>query len=341
MPAPLPFSYLHERAGSRASDWHLFPDEPLRVRVQGRIIPVESRTITTADLAELAKAAPNIDSPLAVEHEQTLRRFRVHRFSANGRACATLRYVPPSPPRLADIADLPRAFKALLDRPEGLILVGGATGAGKSTTLAAALDELNQRGGCVIHTLEDPIEFTHTAAKDTVIYQCAFGEDFHDWSDALKHGLRKDPDIILVGEMRDLDTIHAAIHAANTGHLVFASVHGGDVPSMVDRIISAFNSTEREKIAALLSNAAIGFLAQKLVPTADGEERCALFEFMACTIAAKTTIRDNHLHQLAAVVRAGAGCGMQSFDDHIERLLARKRITLETARLHHTKPESL
>jgi twitching motility protein PilT len=340
MPATLPFSYLHERAGARASDWHLYPGEPLRVRVQGTIVAVESRPITAADLAELAKAAPNIDSPLAVEHEKTVRRFRVHRFSANGRACATLRFVPPSPPRLAEIAELPRAFKSLLARPEGLILVGGATGAGKSTTLAAALDELNQRGGCVIHTLEDPIEFTHTAAKNSVIYQCAFGEDFHDWSDALKHGLRKDPDIILVGEMRDLDTIHAAIHAANTGHLVFASVHGGDVPSMVDRIISAFDSTEREKIAALLSNAAIGFLAQKLVPTTDGE-RCALFEFMACTIGAKTTIRDNHLHQLAAVVRAGAREGMQSFDDHIARLLARKRITLETARIHHTRPESL
>jgi len=242
--------------------------------------------------------------------------------------------------KIRHLSDLDPIYKALLDRPEGLILVGGATGAGKSTTLAAAIDELNQRGGCVIHTLEDPIEFNHAAARNSVVYQCAFGEDFHDWSDALKHGLRKDPDIILVGEMRDLDTIHAAIHAANTGHLVFASVHGGDVPSMVDRIISAFDSTEREKIAALLSNAAIGFLAQKLVRTTDGG-RCALFEFMACTIAAKTTIRDNHLHQLAAVVRAGAGGGMQSFDDHIERLLARKRITLETARVHHSKPESL
>ena len=340
MSGALPFSYLHERGDLRATDWHLFPDEPLRVRVHGDIVAIEGRTITSADLAELAQAAPNIDAALTVEHGDIIRRFRVHRFNANGRQCATLRYVPPSPPRLADIIDLPRAFKMLLGRPEGLILVGGATGAGKSTTLAAAIDELNQRGGCVIHTLEDPIEFTHAAAKNTVIYQCAYGEDFDSWSDALKHGLRKDPDIVLVGEMRDLDTIHAAIHAANTGHLVFASVHGGDVPSMVDRIISAFASTEREKIAALLSNAAIGFLAQKLVRTTEGD-RCALFEFMACTIAAKTTIRDNHLHQLASVVRGGASQGMQCFDDHIERLLARKRITLENARIHHSKPESL
>jgi twitching motility protein PilT len=269
-----------------------------------------------------------------------VRRYRVHRFTANGRPCATLRFIPPVPPKLEEIADLPAGFKALLDRPEGLILVGGATGAGKSTTLAAALDHLNRRGGAVIHTLEDPIEFTHAARQNCVIYQCAFGEDFRDWSDALKHGLRKDPDIILVGEMRDRATIHAAIHAANTGHLVLASVHGGDVPSMVDRIITLFDAADRDKIAALLASAAIGFLAQRLLPTTDGT-RCALFEFMPCTIAARTTLRENRLHQLAAVIGAGAREGMQSFDTHLERLVARRRITPETARIHHSRPDNL
>jgi twitching motility protein PilT len=338
--ATLPFSYLHEPAGAHASDWHLCPGAPPRIRVQGAILPITARPITEADLIELQRAAPSIDAPLSIEYYGAMRRFRVHRFTANGQPCATLRLVPPAPPRLETITDLPRGFTALLEKPEGLILVGGATGAGKSTTLAAAIDALNRRGGTVILTLEDPIEFTHVAAKDSVIYQCAFGGDFQDWSDALKHGLRKDPDIILVGEMRDRDTIHAALHAANTGHLVFASVHGGDVPGMVDRIVAAFAAVEREEIAALLANTAIGFLAQKLVPATDGE-RCALFEFMPGTIAAKTTIRENRLHQLAAVIRTGGRDGMQSFDYHLERLLARKRITAETAKIHHTHPEDL
>ncbi len=333
-------SFLHEPAGVGASDWHLCPDEPLRVRRQGRIVAVPQRTITRADLEELRQAAPAADAPLALVSGDSVRRFRVHRFTAGGRPCATLRFIPPVPPRLEEIADLPPGFKALLDSPAGLILVGGATGAGKSTTLAAALDQLNRRGGSVILTLEDPIEFTHVAAGDSVLYQCAFGEDFQDWTDALKHGLRKDPDVILVGEMRDRATIHAAIHAANTGHLVLASVHGGDVPSMVDRITAAFDAAERETIAALLAGAAIGLLAQRLVPAADGG-RCALFEFMTSTVAARTTLRDNRIHQLAAVIRGGAREGMQSFDTHVERLLARQRLTPATARLHHSHPENL
>lgn len=338
MSTPPAFSYLQESAGTPASDWHLRPDEPLRVRRQGGIVAVPERTVTHADLEELRQAAPATDAPLAIVSGGILRRFRVHRFTAGGKPCATLRFIPPVPPRLEEIAGLPRGFIALLDSTEGLLLVGGATGAGKSTTLAAAIDHLNRRGGSVILTLEDPIEFTHVVTPDSVVYQCAFGADFSDWSDALKHGLRKDPDVILVGEMRDLATIHAAIHAANTGHLVLASVHGGDVPSMVDRIIAAFDSAEREKIAALLAGVAIGFLAQKLLPATDGG-RCAAFEFMPCTVAARTTLRENRIHQLAAIIRSGTREGMQSFDSHVERLLACQRLTPATARNHRRQPE--
>lgn len=335
-----PFAWLDVPVGARASDWHLFRDEPLRVRLQGRVVAVPDHVVSAADLAELEVAAPGIDSQLTVAREKQARVFRVHRFTAGGKPCATLRVVPPRPPELPSIVGLPSAFKQMLDRPEGLVLVGGATGAGKSTTLAAAIDFINKQGGNCIVTLEDPIEFGHQATNNTVIYQTAFGSDFRDWSEALKHGLRKDPDVVLVGEMRDMETIHAAIHASNTGHLVFATVHGGDVPSIIDRIISAFPSTEREKIAALIANSCIGILAQKLVPTVDGE-RTALFELMTDTLAARSTIRENRLHQLGAVVQGSARDGMQTFDDHIERLLARKRITLETAKLHHSKPDSL
>lgn len=339
-PPAQPFPYLRTPYDGAVSDWHLCPGELLRVRLHGRIVAVREITVTAAHLAELAAAAPGVDASLEFDEDGISRRFRVHRFSARGQPCATIRSVPARPPSLDDIGDLPHGFRRLLGKPEGLILVGGATGAGKSTTLAAAINELNHRTGSVILTLEDPVEFGHVAADNSIVYQCAYGQDFIDWADALKHGLRKDPDVILIGELRDLDTIHAAIHAANTGHLVFASVHGGDVPGMVDRIISAFDSAERATIAALLANAAIGFLAQKLVPTTAGT-RCALFEFMPCTLAARTTIRESRLHQLAGLLRSGARDGMQSFDDHIERLLARKHITPETAKLNHSQPENL
>lgn len=318
---------------AEVSDWHLCRGERLRVRCRGELKALE-HVVSAEDLAELAAAAPRTDSQVQIARGGAQAMFRVHRFTAAGRDCASLRHIPATPPKLGEIAGLPEGFRQLLRRPEGLVLVGGATGAGKSTTIAAALDALNEAGGHCILTLEDPIEFRHAPARDTIIYQTAWGLDFTDWAQALKDALRKDPDVILVGEMRDLATMHAAIHAAHTGHLVFATVHGGDVPSVIDRIVSVFAAADREKLCALLANALIGVLAQKLVPTIDGR-LTPVFEFLGDSLAARTTIRENRLHQLAAIV-AGQG---NSFDTHLERLLAHRRITPDTASRHHSQPE--
>ncbi len=327
-------------ADEQPSDWHLTPGSALRVRVEGRLRSVADLPVTDEILSELKKRAPAADDELDVVISGTHRRFRLHWFTTRGRNAVVLRHIPVKPPTLESIQGLPPAFVTTMQKPQGLFLIGGATGSGKSTTLAAALDRINRNGSAVIVTAENPIEFVHTACASSVIYQLAYGRDFTSWTDALKDALRKDPDVIAIGELRDPETIFTALIAANTGHQVFATVHGGDTTTILERVISTFPAGERQIICAMLDGCLRAVLAQRFVNTASGK-RAVIFELLTATNATRATIRDNKLHQLASVLAGGTAAGMQTFDYHIERLLGRRTITPAEARNHHSRPDEI
>jgi twitching motility protein PilT len=335
------FWYLNEPAAALASDWHLCLGEPLRVRLNGQIVAVQTdRLITQEDIDALTRAAPLEDDELEIPGAKDTRRFRVHRLMARAKPCAVIRSVPPAPWPLTKIPEIPPAFVQLLEKRRGLILVGGATGSGKSTTVASCLDAINRAGGRVIITLEHPIEYTHRPSHRSVIYQRAFHRDFLDWPEAITSAMREDPDVIYVSEMRDPLTIEAALRASDTGHLVFGTVHGGSPNAMIDRIISTYPASARDTLCAMLANNCIGYLAQDLVENTSGG-RSPIFELLLATRAANTTIRDNKLHQLRATIVSGASEGMVTFDKQIERLFAGGRITRDVAREYHSNPDFL
>ncbi len=341
MPTPTSFPWLAATlANELPSDWHLTPGSALRVRVEGRLRSVEDVRVTEEILAELEKQAPAADDELDIVVSGARRRFRLHRFTTRGRRAIVLRHIPVTPPTLESIHGLPPTFVSAMQKPQGLFLIGGATGSGKSTTLAATLDRINRNGSAVIVTAENPIEFVHTARESSVVYQLAYGHDFTSWTDALKDALRKDPDVIALGELRDPETIFTALIAANTGHQVFATVHGGDATTILDRMISIFPGSERQTVCAMIDGCLRAVLAQRLVNTVDGK-RTAIFELLTATNGARVTIRENKLHQLAGVLAAGRMAGMQTFDEHIERLLGRRLITSEEARNHHSRPDEI
>jgi twitching motility protein PilT len=220
--------------------------------------------------------------------------------------------------------------------PRGLVLVTGPTGSGKSTTLASLIDIVNRERSCHIMTVEDPIEFLH-AHKRCLINQREVGEDTHSFANALKHVLRQDPDVILVGEMRDLETISTALTAAETGHLVFATLHTQDAPQSIDRVIDVFPAHQQQQVRVQLASALQGICTQQLVPTVDGQGRAVACEVMVATPAIRNLIREGKTHQIYSAMQAGAQHGMHTMDQHLAELIKRGRITYETGleKCHH------
>ena len=266
-------------------------------------------------------------------------RFRVNVFLQRDSVGAVMRAIPYEVVPFKQLG-LPEAVEGLARLPRGLVLVTGPTGSGKSTTLASLVDIINSTRGVHIMTVEDPIEFLHSH-KMAVINQREVGEDTTSFAQALKHVLRQDPDVILVGEMRDLDTISTALTAAETGHLVFATLHTQDAPQSVDRVIDVFPSHQQQQVRVQLASALQGIVTQQLLPTAMGRGRVVASEVLIATPAVRNLIREGKTHQIYSAMQAGGKYGMQTMDMSLAHLIKQGAITLDAARERCANPEDL
>lgn len=325
-----------------ASDLHLRSGEPPLYRVDGRLIRAEGMPLTSKqafslieaiaseDIIRVVRDVGQADFGFAFENH----RFRVNVFRADGEWGAVLRLIPDKMPTFEEIL-APAVFYDFTRLPRGLVLVTGPTGSGKTTTLAAMIDLINtERSDTHILTLEDPIEFKHPR-KEAVVTQRELGRDFLNFADGLRAALREDPDVIMLGEMRDPDTMEAALIAAETGHLVFSTVHTIGAKDTVDRIISAFPKGRQENARAQLASMLRGVISQALLPRASGRGRAAAFEIMVGTPAIANLIRENNTHQIPSVLQTHSKDGMctldQSLAERYEDGLIKRAIALERA----------
>ncbi|TCL67423.1 twitching motility protein PilT [Hydrogenispora ethanolica] len=334
-------------AREQASDIHLTVGRPPMLRIFGELIPVAGYDILSfATIKELL-------APLLNEHRQRLLnqdghvdfsygvselgRFRVNIFRQRGSIAGVMRLIPSDIPHL-DMLGLPDAVAGLVEKTRGLVLVTGPTGSGKSTTLASMIDLINQNRSCHIITLEDPIEFLHRH-KRSLINQREIGTDADSFAGALRAALREDPDVILVGEMRDYETIQTALTAAETGHLVLATLHTNDAMQTVDRIIDVFPPNQQEQVRTQLSLTLQAIISQQLLPRVDKPGRVLAAEVLVMTNAARNIIREGKTHQLPTVIQTGGRLGMQSMDAALRSLCQRRIISAQEALLRSTDQE--
>jgi twitching motility protein PilT len=260
-----------------------------------------------------------------------LARFRVNAFNQNRGSAAVFRNIPSTIISLDDLG-APKSFRDLCMLPRGLVLVTGPTGSGKSTTLAGMVNHCNDNRPDHIITIEDPIEFVHES-KRCLINQREVHRDTLGFSEALRSALREDPDVVLVGEMRDLETISVALTAAETGHLVFATLHTQDAAQTIDRIVDAFPSEQQDQVRIQVASTLQGIVTQQLVPTSDGTARAVAAEVLIATPAIRNLIREGKIHQVFPMLQAGRKFGMNTMDEHLGALVREGRITLDAALL--------
>ena len=319
-----------------ASDLHLAVGLPPVMRISGSLVPIDASPLTPADTERLMRAITPEEHLRGLEQHcgadfgfpyKDLARFRVSIFRQKGHVGLVLRQIPSKMLTLEQIG-LPAQIRDLLFKPRGLILVTGPTGSGKTTTLASMLNIINQERDCHIITIEDPIEYYHTHKK-SVVTQREIGTDVPTFSEALRRALRQDPDVILVGEMRDLETMEAAITAAETGHLVFATLHTTGAARTVDRIVDAFPTNQQEQIRTQLSTSIVAVISQLLIPRKDAPGRVAAFEIMIATPSIRSLIRDNKTFRITSDLQTGGKWGMQTLDSHLIELWRAGKITYE------------
>ena len=331
------------------SDLHLAAGAPPTVRVDGVLHPIEGYGNLHGDMIErLVFAVLNDRKIAAFNSELELdtsyaipgrSRFRMNVFRQRGAIGAVLRTIPFDIPTFESL-HMPAIIESFAHLPRGLVLVTGPTGSGKSTTLAALLDIVNRTKAVHILSVEDPIEFLYSHKK-AIVNQREVGEDTKSFAAALKRALREDPDVILVGEMRDLETIHMALTAAETGHLVFATLHTQSAPQTVDRIVDVFPPDQQGQIRVMLATTLQAVVTQQLLPSADGHGRAAAVEVLIATPAVRNLIRERKGYQLASQMQAGAKFGMVTMDQNLAELVRAKRITLETALERAANPDDL
>jgi twitching motility protein PilT len=268
-----------------------------------------------------------------------LARFRVNVYFQRESLGAAFRMIPAELKTLEDLG-LPSQLHELSKRPRGLVLVTGPTGSGKSTTLAAVVDEINRTRDDHIMTIEDPIEFLHRH-KRCIVNQREIGPDATSFAEALRGALRQDPDVILLGEMRDLETISTAITAAETGHLVFATLHTQDAPSTIDRLIDVFPAAQQEQIRVQLAATIQGIVTQTLLPTVDGKGRVAALEILLPDDAVRNLIRQAKVEQIYSVMQTNTGRGMQTLEQALVDLVTRGIVTQEVAMARSSRPDQL
>ncbi len=321
-----------------ASDLHLKADRPPMMRIQGDLQLTEHPSISSEELTTLLHSilTPERKEKLYSFMEldlsyfvEGLARFRVNMYWQRGKIGAVFRVIPYKI-KTVDELGLPAITKKLALLPRGLILVTGPTGSGKSTSLAALINHINEHNPTHIMTIEDPIEYVHPDKK-SIINQRELGTDTHSFADALKHVMRQNPDVILVGEMRDLETIQLAITAAETGHLVFSTLHTVDSAQTIDRVVDVFPPEQQAQVRTQLSVTLQAVVSQALLPRKDIVGRIAAFEVMVATPAIRTMIRDGKTHQLFKDIQTGGDLGMQTLDNHLFWLLKKGYIDYEHA----------
>lgn len=330
---------LEEVIKRKASDLHLQVGLPPMIRVDGALSPATGAEVLTEETVEtLIFAILDDDQKQILLKDKEfdfsfafgdLGRFRVNAFHERGNLAAALRLIPNEMLTIEQLG-LPAVVNKFADYPRGLVLVTGPTGSGKSTTLAGLIHKINAERATHIITIEDPIEFTHKSNK-SVIVQREVHYDTYSFSAALRSSLRQDPDVVLIGEMRDLETIAAAITIAETGHLVFATLHTNSASQSIDRMVDVFPPHQQPQIRAQLANILMAICSQRLVPTIGGG-RIAAAEIMVATPAVRNIIREGKSHQLEAVIQTGAEFGMQSMDKTLVNLIHNGTITYEEAR---------
>ncbi|HZJ82482.1 MAG TPA: type IV pilus twitching motility protein PilT [Clostridia bacterium] len=322
----------------QASDLHLIAGVPPHLRINGRLIKLDMPSIVPDELRGLLYSILNTEQIKTLEENLELdfshsiwgvSRFRGNILYQRSTLGAVLRVVPFEIPSFESLG-LPKKIKDLCSLNRGLVLVTGPTGSGKSTTLAAMIDHINTHRNLNILTIEDPIEFLHSH-RNSIVSQREIGSDTHSFSRALRHALRHDPDVILIGEMRDLDSISIALTAAETGHLVLSTLHTQNAPLTVNRIVDAFNDEKRAYIRQQLSNSLQAIISQQLIPKIDGNGRIAAVELMLNTPAVGNMIRDEKEHQLYSVIQTNHGQGMQSMDQALVKLYSLGKISMDNA----------
>ncbi len=340
---------LMEVVARKASDLHLAAGAQPTVRVRGRLDRLEGYPeLSGTDTREIVYSILSGDQRQRLETNWQLdfaysipghARFRVNAYFQRGAVGAAFRLIPFGLTTI-DQLGLPAITHDLTRKPRGFVLVTGPTGSGKSTSLAAMLDEINATREEHIMTIEDPIEFLH-GHKKCIVNQRELGSDAHSFADALKAALRQDPDVILVGEMRDLETISTALTAAETGHLVFATLHTQDSAQTVDRIIDVFPPEQQGQVRVQLSVALQGIITQQLLPTADGSGRVAACEVLVPNPAVRNLIREGKTHQIYSVLQTGSAQGMQTMDAALVSLVRTGRVSQKLAEERSSAPEEL
>jgi twitching motility protein PilT len=332
---------------NKASDLHLSAGMPPMIRVHGDVRRINLPALEHKDVHAMVYDIMNdgqrkfyeenleIDFSFAIPN---LARFRVNAYNQDRGAAAVLRTIPSKVLTLEQL-NAPRILADLALKPRGMVLVTGPTGSGKSTTLAAMVNHINETEYAHILTVEDPIEFVHESKK-SLINQREVGPHTRSFTNALRSALREDPDIILVGELRDLETIRLALTAAETGHLVFGTLHTSSAAKTIDRIVDVFPAEEKEMVRAMLSESLQAVISQSLLKTKDGSGRVAAHEIMLGTPAIRNLIRENKIAQMYSAIQTGSNLGMQTLDGNLMELVKRNIISPATARFAAKTPDN-
>jgi twitching motility protein PilT len=333
----------------RASDLHLTASSHPMIRVRGHLTPLEDYPVLdSTDTREIVYSILNNDQRQRLETDWQIdfaytvpghARFRVNAYFQRAAIGAAFRLIPAQITPIDDLG-LPPIVHEFTRKPRGIVLVTGPTGSGKSTSLAAMIDEINATRQEHILTIEDPIEFLHSHRK-CIVNQRELGSDASSFAAGLKAALRQDPDVILVGEMRDLETISTALTAAETGHLVFATLHTQDAAQTIDRVIDVFPAHQQGQVRVQLSVALQGIMTQQLLPTADGSARVVACEVLVPTPAVRNLIREGKTHQIMSTMQTGSSVGMQTMDAAMAALVRAGKITRRLAESRSSTPDEL
>ena len=335
-----------ERGGS---DLHVTTNSPPQIRIDGKLVPLDMPPLTAPETKQLAysvltdaqkhrfEEALELDLSFGIKG---LARFRANIFNQRGATAAVYRQIPYEILGFKELG-LPPVVEEICNKPRGLVLVTGPTGSGKSTTLAAMIDKINRERHEHIITIEDPVEFLHQH-KSCIVNQRELHADTHSFAASLKSALRQDPDVVLIGEMRDLETIESALRIAETGHLTFGTLHTNSAAQTINRIVDVFPSHQQPQIRAQLSFVLEGILCQALLPKANGKGRAMAMEILVPNAAIRNLIREDKVHQIYSMMQTGqAKYGMQTFNQSLATLYFKKMITLQTALSRSSNPDEL
>jgi len=332
-----------------ASDLHISYSSPPQLRIDEKLVPTEFAALAAEDTKRLAYSMLKPQQIEKFEREleldvsfgiEGLGRFRVNVFVQRGYVGAAVRLLPLHIMSFEECGLPLSVAEDLCKRPKGLVLVTGATGSGKSTTLASMVDKINSERNCHIVIIEDPIEYVHKNKK-ALVDQREVGSDTQSFAQSLKHVLRQDPNVILIGEMRDLETIEAALDIAETGHLVFSTLHTSDAVQTINRVIDVFPAHQQQQVRVQLSFVLLGIMAQQLIPKSSGHGRVLATEVLIATPAVRSLVREAKTHQLYSVIQTSQKEGMRTMNQTLFELYSKKMISYEDAILRSTDPDDL